>query len=330
MLKNDIVSIVICITLITAGCSVYQGGNKSKVSNENPTKTLDNKNIVTITPTTSQNGNSKNKNNTDEFIQYNYTLIFKSAVIKAPVNISNISECGNTLQLNYTGNFSNKSRTTSEMAYLTTIFAEVLNQSYHSKYDWNISRINIIGSSSNGSTVWDFRTEDWWSMNYIRGDWTVDSYLNATFASGHHWNVATGQPEPGGGEYIFKLRNKLQSQTNIEVTSLNKHGGEAFLTYETDRELNSSRYYDQVANVTDVYKNLTLPRSLNRTDGWYAGVLNIEVRNGNDTLEWYRYQIRWAEDRVNGEMTKEEEAGRLRLSRFLERDRLRDGNETAG
>jgi hypothetical protein len=126
------------------------------------------------------------------------------------------------------------------------------------------------------------------------------------------------------------MQRMLQNQTDIEVHSLDKHGGEAFLTYETDHELNSSQYFDEVANVVDVYKNLTLPRSLDRTDGWYAGVLNMEVRNGNDTLEWYRYRIRWAEERVNGEMTKEEEAGRLRLSRFLEKDRLRDGNRTAG
>ncbi|AQL43342.1 hypothetical protein BV210_11860 [Halorientalis sp. IM1011] len=112
------------------------------------------------------------------------------------------------------------------------------------------------------------------------------------------------------------------------MASLDKHGAEAFLTYETDHELNSSQYFDEVANVVDVYKNLTLPRSLNRTEGWYAGVLNMEVRNGNDTLEWYRYRIRWAEERVKGEMSREEEAGRLRLSRFLEKDKLRDNPNT--
>jgi hypothetical protein len=167
-------------------------------------------------------------------------------------------------------------------------------------------------------------------MNYIKNNWRFNDYIDAIVASGELWNTTTSQPPNDGDEYIGRMNTMLQNRINVNVISLNKHGGEAFLTYETDRELNSSRYYDQVANVTDVYKNLTLPRSLNRTDGWYAGVLNIEVRNGNDTLEWYRYQIRWAEDRVNGEMTKEEEAGRLRLSRFLERDRLRDGNETAG
>lgn len=165
-------------------------------------------------------------------------------------------------------------------------------------------------------------------MNYALGKWDLDSYLNATLDSGHHWNVTAQRPEPGGVNYLIKIRSNIQHQTDIEVASLDKHGAEAFLTYETDHELNSSQYFDEVANVVDVYKNLTLPRSLNRTEGWYAGVLNMEVRNGNDTLEWYRYRIRWAEERVKGEMSREEEAGRLRLSRFLEKDKLRDNPNT--
>jgi len=210
------------------------------------------------------------------------------------------------------------------MTYLTTRFAEVINTSYTDKSDWDVTRLNIIGISSNGSVVWDSRTEDWWAMRYIRSHWSIQTYLTTTASAGEFWNISAGRPPSYGEEYIAEFRERLQHRTEIKVLSIDSHGTEAFVTYDTDRELNSSRYFDQVANVTDVYKNLTLPRRLNRTDGWYAGVLNIEIKNGNDTLEWYRYQIRWAEARIQGNMSRQEEAYRLRRSRFLEKDRLRD------
>ncbi|MFB6084725.1 MAG: hypothetical protein ABEJ94_10820 [Halorientalis sp.] len=176
--------------------------------------------------------------------------------------------------------------------------------------------------------IWDTVVEDWWALNYVNNNWGFENYLSAITSSGELWNLTTNKPPDGGEKYIGKIQSRLQKRSNIHIISIDKHGGEAFLTYETDYELNSSQYFDQVANVVDVYKNLTLPRSLNRTEGWYAGVLNIEVRNGSDTLEWYRYRIRWAEQRVRGEMAPAEEAGRLRLSRFLEKDRLRDDPDT--
>ncbi|WP_424017713.1 hypothetical protein ACOZ4N_17850 [Halorientalis pallida] len=199
------------------------------------------------------------------------------------------------------------------------------NMSYSNKNEsWEISRLHIVGKDANGSVIWDSRIEDWWAMNYANNKWKFNNYLDAIVASGDLWNLSTEQPPTEGAKYIGELTKTLRNRTDIELISLDKHGGEAFLTYETDHELNSSQYFDEVANVVDVYKNLTLPRRLNRTDGWYAGVLNMEVRNGNDTLEWYRYQIRWAESRIEGEMSSQEEAYRLRRSRFLEKDRLRD------
>jgi hypothetical protein len=314
--------------VISSGCTglVQNQKNSTKSDNSVATSSID----KTITEAET-NKNISNVNNTqNKSVESHYSSLFISTIGKLGLEVNSISKEGETIQLNYTGNFSNESRTISELKYITAIFAGVVNKSYHNKSKWDITRLNVVGVSSNGSKVWDFRTEDWWAMNYIRGHWDLDSYTNATLDNGHHWNISAQRPEPGGDEYLEKFRDMLQDQTEVKLISIDKHGAEAFLTYETDHELNSSQYFDEVANVVDVYKNLTLPRSLNRTDGWYAGVLNMEVRNGNDTLEWYRYRIRWAEDRLAGEMSREEEAGRLRLSRFLEKDRLRDGNRTAG
>jgi hypothetical protein len=314
-----------CIVVLTSGCSGILQGDERPTTDENTTNNSKSKtnNTETTNSDNLSNGNIRQNNTTSGESSY-FNSVFKSTVANMSINVEKMSTKDNILYMYYQGNFTNESRTISDLTYITAIFAGVVNKSYHNNSNWNVTRLNVVGISSNGSTVWDFRTEDWWAMNYIQGQWDLDDFINATLTSGHHWNVSAQRPEPGGVEYLGKFRDRLQNQTEAEVISLNKHGAEAFLTYETNHDLNSSQYFDEVANVVDVYKNLTLPRSLNRTDGWYAGVLNIEIRNGNDTLEWYRYRIRWAEERVRGEMTREEEAGRLRLSRFLEKDRLRD------
>ena len=263
----------------------------------------------------------------DKDIQKNqtgYTNIFKKSVDRIGLRNPRKTKEGETVRVTYVGNFSNKSRTKSEISYISVIFAGVLNRSYYSPYKWNVSGLNITGKNPNGSVIWDFRVEDWWAMNYIKYHWDIDDYINTVLNSGDRWNLKTGEPNNNASEYLRSLESRLENKTSAEVNSFEDNGAESFLTYKTDHELNSSQYFDQVANVVDVYKNLTLPRRFNRTDGWYAGVLNIEVRNGNDTLEWYRYQIRWAEARVEGEMSRQEEAYRLRQSRFLEKDRLRD------
>lgn len=314
MLRKKLTVIAIVLLILTTGCSGLTQQSNSTQTN--------------LSPETSTNeiaDQTDGENNSNKIIKdRNYTAHFTTKLNYSPINIHSISRNERTIRVKYIGKFNNKSKTTSEVIYIITRFSSVLNSSYNNKSNWNVSQINIVGMAPNGSVVWDTSTEDWWAMKYTRSHWDIRSYLTATANAGEYWNISTAEPPSYGDRYISKLKKKLQRRTDTEVLSLNARGAEAFLTYETDRELNSTRYFDQVANVTDVYKNLTLPRRFNRTDGWYAGVLNIEVRNGNDTLEWYRYQIRWAEARVEGEMSRQEEAYRLRQSRFLEKDRLRD------
>jgi hypothetical protein len=330
MLKELAVVPVVCVLFITAGCSGLV--HDSIVEKNNTAKNTDSK-------ITSSNHNSSGANKTDNKNNINMDYpeggsmcvnLMKHSLNRTQLNVSTITKDDETLELTYFGDFSDSSQTTRELSTVAASFAESINNSYGQNTKCPISRLHITGKTANGSVVWDSIIEDWWAMNYIKNNWDFNNYVDSVVASGELWNVSTSRPPNDGVEYAEKMNSRLQSRTDIRPLSFDKHGGEAFLTYETDHELNSSQYFDEVANVVDVYKNLTLPRSLNRTDGWYAGVLNIEIKNGNDTLEWYRYRIRWAEQRVDGEMTKEEEAGRLRLSRFLEKDRLRDGNETAG
>ncbi|SDF00293.1 hypothetical protein SAMN05216218_10341 [Halorientalis regularis] len=322
MLKNLTVVLMLSVMLITAGCSGIIPGKKENTNNT--TQYINETTISSPVDYTDDNNTETEKPVEKPENEHRFRDLLRSGLNKTNIKGLDYKKNNTTLDISYYGDFSNESRTTRELSFIAASFAEVVNKSYNSKSGWGISRLHITGKSANDSVVWDSIIEDWWAMKYINDDWSFNNYLDAIVASGELWNISTAQPPHDGDVYIDNLGSALQNRTDIRVLSLDKHGGEAFLTYETDDELNSSQYFDEVANVVDVYKNLTLPRSLNRTDGWYAGVLNTEIRNGNDTLEWYRYRIRWAEERVRGDMTREEEAGRLRLSRFLEKDRLRD------
>ncbi|WP_336001821.1 hypothetical protein [Halorientalis halophila] len=277
----------------------------------------------TQTPKDNESG-QKHNNNINKSTHSYYTLNFISEIRDSPINITTIEEDGDTIRVSYVGNYSNTSRTTSEIMYLTSSFAKVVNESYHNSSNWNISRLNIEGMAGNNSVIWDTITEDWWAMKYAKNKWDLINYLNATIATGDFWNLQTNNPPEAGEEYLYEIEYKLQNKSDIDLKSLHRHGGDAFLAYSTAHKPNSSNYYSQLGNVTRIYRNFTLPRRLNKTEGWYAGVLNIEIQRGNDTVEWYRYQIRWAEAESKGEITREDEAALLRNSRFVEKDKLRD------
>lgn len=323
MLEKKSAAIIISVVIVVSGCSVLNTGTDTADPDNH---TQDTVSVETTSQSDFSNKSSTDTPKTDNGISGESTYInsFESLIDNDKVDIINITKENNSLKVSYVGNFSNKSRTTSEIAYILTKYAAVVNKSYNNDSNWNITKLNLVGKSPNGSVIWDTRTEDWWAAQYAQSYWNFKSYLEATVATGEYWNVSKKEPPTYGDEYVDLLKNRLENQTEIDIVSLETHGAEAFLTYRTERSPKTSHYASQLINITDTYGNITLPRSLNYTGGWYPGILNIEIQREDDTIEWYRYSISWGEEVVKGNLSRGEELDLIGGSRFPEKDRLRD------
>ena len=153
MLRKKSAVIAVAILLLTAGCS----GPTQQFNNTQTSST-------TESTTTFKTPNNKTSYENNSKGNKNYTKKFISHLNSSPVNVTFIDRYKRTLQVRYTGNFRNRSRTTSETIYIITKFSNLVNTSYHDRKNWNVTRLNIVGSAPNGSVVWDARTEDWWAM----------------------------------------------------------------------------------------------------------------------------------------------------------------------
>jgi hypothetical protein len=318
------------ITLIALPGCQHLGNNKTDIRQTSEQKLIETDTNFNTRTVSSGNQNKSNNNggNATNLNTSTYSTIFKNKLLDSDVDLLSYEARGEIGYVNYTTKAENVSEYANEIKPIITTYALTVNRSYHSKDDWPTSRIHVVGFNDRGIAKRSIRVDDWRAADYIVDNQTLDNYLNGSLATNEYWPSEPNIPPTYDGEhrYMEQLRTDLIEDTNIDIQKFSQHGAELFLTYDTNREPGTDRYLNQVVNVSNVFRKHTVgPALKNRTGGWWAGVLNIEVRNGGDTIEWYSYQHRWGIAVERGEMSRENELKLLlSISNFKERDKLRD------
>lgn len=330
VIKDNLAIVIVIILLISfTGCIGLVDDSQSTTTKSNDQTTAKNlTNIPKDTPSlrtsteyettpTPNTPNSSEQTPRDQNKSSGYIDRFEGAVSQSLVNVREVEKSDGILYVNYTASHNKPDIAEREVNAILQNFSEIVNETWVTNNSWNTEAMITTGFAENNSALWQFRTESWWAAEYASGQEEYNDYYNRTIATTEEWVVSENRPPKYGRKFISDLTSNIDKRTSVEVQSLDQHGGEAFLTYETDEQPGTGAYYAEVVNATNEFRELALPRRLDRHDGWYAGVLNVETRHENQTVEWYRYRIRWAEAVAEGELSREEELEYLlSFSRF--------------
>jgi hypothetical protein len=129
MLRYKIIAVAMCIVVLTSGCSGILQGDENPTTDNDATNDSVNAREKPETPGSSNlsTGNKIKSSNTNQRLSY-FSTIFWSTVTNTSITVGNISRKSSTLRVTYLGNFTNQSRTISELTYITAIFAGVVNK----------------------------------------------------------------------------------------------------------------------------------------------------------------------------------------------------------